>query len=400
MKHRRAIIDTRIEDAITQTPIAVETFLECGTAGTPEGDLPAGPERTTGMLAARVAPHIVRAIAEEAETTTGNGRPARTAHDAWAHGAEAHARRWLEARAPAAHWARLVRSIRRAQATVRDTALIVGTLAVLAEHGPAFADALDAQAPWVVRERLWGPWGDALGDDPTVWAGRIVACKAEQLGRTGVDAAAGEAALAHWRWPNVRPPLAVVAAGAGMLAPIESDSAWANACTASAKACIVSAHAQWDAEGRRVRAMRAHEERCIEEAIDEVRALAREQVGGGPKKARGALEQARARWKASPALEGDGRVGTPRLVAVGPMYQHSVRWRFEVDGPEILSAASALEGVSLTDIAGKIEAGGTALVVSIDKDARKGHLVRGKALGGGRARAQALHDTARALETA
>ena len=178
-----------------------------------------------------------------------------------------------------------------------------------------------ARAPWLAAEACLHLEGRALAGDERAWRAGVVRHHAHTFGRDeGLSDEAAEAALAHWRWPNAHPPLSVVAAGAGALRPIESESAWANA---------VRAHAHggwegWESALAWARKTRAGEEETRGRTI---RTIESQALGWAETRWAGSAVQTLHRWArewdANERLEGDGTRIAPALATSGEGRAHS-----------------------------------------------------------------------------
>ena len=290
-------------------------------------------------LARQCTDTVVAALYDTADAEGGLGCSEAQAHAAWEEGARAHAYAWLEGHADARVWERLIRSITGAGAEMSDRSsggqraqrqLVRGATAVgaervdtlpmtrlveLAGRGDALAEALEKADPWVVREvcqGLWsqGLWSQALDDNPALWPARAVQQQAQLLGRPEVSDADADAALAHWRWPQVRPPMTIVAGGAGRLTPIESDSGWAHA-------LAVEGLAHWDKGDAWWKKARTGEALAGSAVAEKVRAIAGEMVEAAGE------EQKRASARPVPARLGPKRRARgQRRARTGPARVH------------------------------------------------------------------------------
>ena len=273
--------------------------------------LGAAPERIEGsqarkegavlaVLAERAGVLAARALADALAQAGALGCAEEAAEEAWTTQATADARAWLERRAAPTRWDALARAIGKARAGGAIGAVGVGALATIAGGHPEIVHRLGTVDPWVAREACRTMEIGALGEPAGRWPVRIVQRQARRMGASAVGDAEARAALADWRWPRAHPPLAVLAAGAMTLPPIEGDSAWAHA-LAKRWTEVAARHRRGEGDeggsAERARAAsrwaereRAGEGKAIEDARERVRALAR-----GGRRTRGS--PARERWR-------------------------------------------------------------------------------------------------------
>ena len=148
------------------------------------------------------------------------------ARKAWAPGANAYTREWLEDEVPASHWDALVRAIRGAHQERDDRGLTMSRLVDLARMGPKLARKMQRCDPWVAREACWKIPMEFLDGDEQMWKTRAVQLQAKELGcNRHVSDEDAERALERWAdWlPTSQPPLALVAAEAGHLFGMNTD---------------------------------------------------------------------------------------------------------------------------------------------------------------------------------
>ena len=295
-------------------------------------------------VAAGKAAHVLTRIAEEVGVTRNALKAARAE---WEASVRKDVQAWTEAVAPQAAWARTHDAVARLGALIPN-GLALSRWATLVRGGEALARQIEHAPPWLAAEACLHLEGRALAGDERAWRAGVVRHHAHTFGRDEeLSDEAAEAALAHWRWPDAHPPLSVVAAGAGALRPIESESAWANAMRAHA-------HGGWEGwesalawarktrageeetRGRTIRtiesqALRWAETRWAGNAVRTLRRWARE-------------------WDANERLEGDGTRIAPALAASGEG-RAPLGWTIPIEGPRTLIAHCVFEGKTPAAIA-------------------------------------------------
>ena len=361
MRQDRDAIDARIMRAVKEARISVDALTAVPQERTP------GERVTMMLLAEQAANAAVKALADALEESGADPDARAGREEAWRSGAREVARIWLAEQAPARRWHALALAFAAIDASESVGTIKIAGLADVARTLPGFANALRSQAPWAAREACRVMQREALAEDASLWEIRIVQREARRLGRTEVSDEDARAALAHWRWPRVTPPLAMVAAGAGRLAPIQSDSAWANALAEEPKG-------RWERGDGWVATARTNEEHTGKEAAARVHAIAHGTFIGDAGERERALEEWRDSWRRSRALAGEGEIGTPRLTLIEPAYQHGMMWVFAIEGPDALLAASALEQEEIEKTAERCAQAHSVLALRVDHGVWGGHL--------------------------
>ena len=344
----RARLDTVVHRAFEETHAVLDA-----RAGARDG------ARVLAAIITHAGTNAVDALNVAARARCGLDATREEAQGAWQEGAERAARAWMEGEAPGAAWEALIEGLLACEPTGMERAEL-GALARLARAGAHAVRALEETPRWARRTGLRNASRLALGAEPRRWAGEIVRAVAAEIGQAPLARADAEAALAHWRWPDQDPPLEMIAAGAGKLAPIRSDSAWANACATRAKV-------RWDRDGVQVRAARANEEKAIEEAKAKVREAARRAMWCPRDEGGRRMARAERAWRRSTALAGDGALGTPRLEPRAHEGRERMRWMLDVAGPETLSASAVWQGIGLEEALETYRTHASTLSMSIER---------------------------------
>ena len=336
LKQRTTHIDKAIEDAMLESSIETLTLVA--------GDIGDDKEGTMRELSRCVGEYVTEAILDEAHKETGltDIEEIERARKTWTPQANACAREWLEEQAPASHWDTLIRSIRSVQPEKSDGELTMTRLVDLARVGPKLAQKMKQCERWVAREAYWNIPTDTLENNEEKWKRHAVQMHARTLDwNNDVNDEDAERAIEHWRWPTMRPPLSIIAAGAGRLAPIQTDSAWANALRTMTRLAVCDPHLPWIDERRK------DEEQAIRQAISKVGEITRRSVDPNDReKASGIIARCRRAWGGSVDLKGDGYIGTPKLRPVNDGDDIQMMWVFKITGPEVLLAGCELEGVT------------------------------------------------------
>ena len=364
---RRRAIEARIEEALWDARIEVRTLASDAIAASPEGAMEG--------LGAALADTVVTALLEACDDEGGLGCTEVEARAAWNEDGADHARAWLESHAPSAHWQGLARALAHAWPDRAGGAppdhLATIPLIEIASRGPALEEKLRSADPWVAREACANLWTSVLDEPAEMWPVRAVELVARMLGEEVPGEDAARAALADWRWPEMRPPLALIASGAGRLAPIEGDGAWAHAIAAMERD-------RWDSHPHWAQRMRRGEGDGVRQAMAKVRAIARESIETpGTGAARAVLARCARAWGRSEALKGSGVLRRPRLEPVECEGERVMMWVFDVESPEALVAGAALGGKGLAHAADKHAACETTLVLGLQPSVRFGFLREG-----------------------
>ena len=179
-------------------------------------------EQMPGGHAANLLEH--RACEGGASTRTGWEARAR-----WTRLAREDVQAWTEARASDAAWER-ARQALEGLAHHMPRGLTLARWAVVVGDGARLARKIEAASHWVAIEACKHLGAGALEGAPDTWMVEVVRHYAIEMGRAeAIDDRTTREALAHWRWPQMRPPLRVIAARAGIDAPIRGDDAWRRA---------------------------------------------------------------------------------------------------------------------------------------------------------------------------
>ena len=316
----------------------------------PQGEAPGQGQRTASDIASGgasdAAERMTRALVERMLAAGAPEGEIEHARARWKRTALEDVQGWMAARCGSRHdWESILERIRG----MRDLApltMALGRWALLAELGSALVEKVGRADPWVASEACQTLGRDALLGPERAWPGAIVIAHARRLGRgDAVGARDAEAALADWRWPGARPPCTLVAAGAGVLAPIRGDGAWAHAIDAEGGANKV-----WVEDGggktpphEWARAERKGEETARARVAETVGWLARRWIGEAAGDATGTgrtLARWTDEWAANARLPGDGRRFAPALTAQGAR----VVWSAAIEGPGALLARCQLSG--------------------------------------------------------
>ena len=375
--HRRAgALKGVMERAMCDAHIGA---LELGWAQSLLGEAQHLRERATiAALAERAGANAARALANTLARAGVLACTEEAAEHAWAPQAKHDARAWLKRSAAPERWLALASAIGRAADDAHMAPMGIGALATVASRHPEITRKLAQVDPWVAREACRTMEIERLREPCERWPARIVQHRAEKMGAEVVSEARAEAALADWRWPRAEPPLGVVAAGAAALAPIEGDSAWANALGMADRTGVGAYEACRAGGSKGVSAWAAKarqgEDQAIEEARARVRALARRHPLGADE---GALARWRARWGAHRALAGDGAIALPALALVEPAREHGMKWVFALENPEVLLAVGTLAGLEAREIIDVVTQKHGRLALNIECASRSGHLEQG-----------------------
>lgn len=300
----------------------------------------------------------------------------------WETSARGHARDWVARQATRTQWGcavdwtldtdRLVdtdRAIDTEQAWGDVRYRSLGRIAEIAQAG--IDEALQRAPRWLRRETLAYVPPKHLRQGEAEWRRWLLEEYGRGVGRrTGVTKKQAEEALEHWRWEAVRPPLLIVAMGAGHTAPICTDSAWAHA-LANERSAKRLMNAQGECAEEWIKDMREGEERAHEEAHKKVRRLAIRALQEwcvNPTTCARMLDQASALWEHDDVLEGDGRTQPPTL-APSPDARHGrMVWTFAVNGPETVLAAGIASGQRGRDVVEANAPEAQTLRVDLDPD--------------------------------
>ena len=380
LRERTKEVDQKIEDALWGS------HIELGQFSTEKiGD---DCERTMGTLSAGAGDYIVETLIEEWSKEGGLGRTKRDEHrigrpyQAWGPHARTHARRWLEAKAPISHWAAIVSAAHDAHNQSENESVSMKRLVDLVGKGPEFAKKIGSCDPWVAREACSKMPNEVLDEETTKWAIRAVQMYAKTIWSdhevTDQDA---ERALEHWRWPTIRPPLAVVAACAGKMPALRTDNAWANTLTQvwlpleQWSSRWPEIRLTWEETERSILQRRENEEGTANEAMNKVAENARMGVQAtSAGETSTIIERCRKEWRNSEKLEGDGTIGQPRLEAVNHGRTQQMRWVFDIHGPEVLLAGCAFAKMRIEDALENYDMNRLALALSIEKTVDYGKL--------------------------
>ena len=343
-----------LEAALEQVRSESLVYIDPQGATSEQGRLGASAIARAGACDA--AERMARLLAERMREAGAAPAQIERASKHWGKTALEDVNRWMALSGARNDWTQVLKRIRG----LRDLAprtLALGRWALLAELGSALVAKLERVDPWVASDACRVLGRDALLGCERAWPGAIIAAHARGLGRGAtVRIADGQAALADWRWPGVRPPLTIVAAGAGVLPPIAGDGAWAHALDAEPDSnerwVDGERHIADGWEARRTtpahewaRARREGEERARARLDETVGWLARrwiEGAGGAGTDAERVLGRWREEWATNEWLAGDGRRFAPALVAHGTM----LGWSAMIEGPDALLARCQLSGES------------------------------------------------------
>ena len=366
LKQRCPEIEQRIERALEKTPVYL-TKLEPEEVE-PE-ELDGNNDRLMRGLKLHGGVCIVEALVEEvreggwSECSKSKGR------EMWGELAREHAQQWLQENAPGSHWNEIAHAIEDLQPKWTDGPLTMSRLAKLARKGSEFAKKLRRCEPWAAREACWTFNDEILDEDPDKWAMRAVQNQSAMLNQKHeVSEQDAQRALEHWRWPTMRPPLTVIATGAGQMRPLRSDSAWAN-----------GLNKIWNVKGNKngmsIKQCRERDEWARPEAMTKVSDLAYGQMGAKEKGEKSAIiARCQREWNASKDLEGDGFVENPTLEAVKRGQDTEMMWVFDIQGPQTLLAGCSLEGKNIEDVLSNFDMNRIALAMTIERDENHGML--------------------------
>ena len=365
MRRKTAHIDQVIRNAINATCVEMSEDTEEQIGDTSE--------ETLHVLSGYAGKEVAEALIEETEQEGGLGCDKSEAMRVWTPHAQAHALEWLEQRAPASHWDVTLRALVETKPNAQYEGLALHRLTQLAQRGPRMAENIRACDPWVAREICWRMIDDVLDEDVKKWVVRVVQMhtKFKMLrGDNALDDQDALLAVEHWRWPTMRPPLEFIALSAGKLPPIRSDSAWANAIRTPPWRTDRNEQNDW------VQSKRKSEDDTMNEAISTVSLLARHNVHTKKKTASERIIALCQRyWAKSAELKGDGRIGQPRLEAVGRSREQQMMWVFEVHGPETLLAGCTVEGKSIEQLMLTHGMNNIRLAMTLDGKIRSGKIL-------------------------
>ena len=401
LNQRRQRIKQRVEHALWENHVELGT-LESEEIGT-------GNDTTIDALTQCASKWIIKTLIEEIKEEEGFECSVGQGEEAWGRDASEHARKWLQDKAPASQWNEIMRAIQAIKPDRRDGALTMRRLVELARKGPDFARKLRTCDPWAAREACWNFPDETLDRDAKMWAICAVQGYAKALDRNhDVNEADAKEALKHWRWPTMRPPLQAVAASAGRMAPLRTDSAWANALSKAMAPLRTDStwandlNGAWHAASLKyptsIEEQREGEESAEQKIIAEIEHVARKSILSGVAQAwcdspdemnteqkRSIVEQCKKEWKESDDLEGDGSIGQARLDTVEDSIAAQMMWVFNINGPETLLAGCRFEGKTIVEAFEKYDMRRIALAMTTDKSGNHGHLFEHKS-GAGRTR--------------
>ena len=317
--------------------------------------LVAGAEGWDGpsMQLARVllpAAHVGDALARVARAAGVDEQAVKEARAQWLIAAQSDIERWTEAIARADAWER-TREALEPLAIHLPGGLALARWAALTRRGERLARALEERAPWLAGEAARHLDEKALAGDEDTWLCATVRGHARRVGRTdAISDASARDALAAWRWPNVRPPLGIVAAGAGILAPIRRDGGWANAAEADAHESNGAGWVdpvQW---ARKERAKEGEIEPRLTASLHRVVRQWARRRGGRPRPE--TIERWERAWGTNAKLAGDGRSATLE-VEERTQSPGTLGWTVRIEGPKALIARCVLQSEDRAQIAGR-----------------------------------------------
>ena len=270
------------------------------------------------------------------------------AQERWRRLAREDIERWRETSGPWPAWEHALEAVRRLGENA-PRRVTLARWALLTRGGAPLAERIARAEPWLAAEAVRTLEPSVLVQPVREWRRAVVRAHARALGREDpISDADADAALEHWRWPNARPGLAVASAGAGVLAPLASESAWANALAADPAEGLLRDALTW------ARAVREGEEGVRETVAGTVRAIASTWMRScGEDEA--TLERWEALWAANPHLPGDGRRIAP-VFAPGAGKANALGWDIPIEGPRALCARAALTGERPGDVMATVAA--------------------------------------------
>ena len=290
------------------------------------------------VIANEMAKRMKQALFAQAKRA-GAGRTGGTpAGRAWTQATRASAAGWMHRQGDNTAWARAFDAVVEVCARSATTAITAEHLARVVRGGEKALACMERVPPWLAAKVACEGPQTLLDEGVDAWWAWSVNTERAALGAASLGAGEAREALAHWRWPRCRPPLAMVALCHGTGA-YESDSAWAHALrmngrpagralarqARSGQLAQAAAKAREDEEGRG-REVRAEVERTARTVLS-------------PR----ALERARRAWARERILAGDGHLGNPQLMndEYGRM-----AWAVPIEGPEALLAATVRTGLA------------------------------------------------------
>ena len=314
---------TKIEARMGRALAATRVYTDPYKVRDSQGDT------TTATLAVRAegeaASRVSEVLAERARALGIGDESVARAEGRWRGHAREDVRRWSAATGPWPVWEQALEAVRRLGESA-PRALSLSRWAMLARGGVPLAERLGEAEPWLAGEAALRLDASVLARPVTEWRRALVRASARALGRKDpIGDADADAALAHWRWPGARPPLGLAGVGAGVLAPLESDSAWSNALEADTSKALGRDPLEW------ARAVREGEEAVGEAVTDTVRDIAlRWARGAGEDEA--TLARWEEAWGGSPRLPGEGRRIAP-VFAPGARRAQALGWNIPIEAP-------------------------------------------------------------------
>ena len=367
LRKRRKEVDRKIDQALWSSPIKISTLAKANSENNTEQRIQA--------LSASAGVCIIEVLIDECAKEGGLGRIDARGHRegqpyrTWGPQARAHAQRWIEAQAPKTHWDSIIKVIQHAHSESDSGTVWMRCIIEIVRKGPEIAQKMMRCDPWVIREACWRIPKKTLDEDEKRWAiqavhlyGKIIGIEHKITDRDALEA------LQHWRWPTMQPPLAIVAAGAGRMAPLCSDSAWANAMNGTWGV-------EWKTTGTSIQERRRNENKSADKAMKKVADIAHtivEKKHGG--KTSAIIDRWREKWRKNDKIEGDGSIGVPRLETIGDKSKEKMMWVFDVHGPEVLLAGWAIERKNIEDGIDIYDMNRLSLALTIEKDGGQGNL--------------------------
>ena len=368
---KRRDLDEEIDEAIEQTEIeTVGLDHKC------DGDNEVCVKNMMEELAGFASNTIVWILLTELNAIGFGPEDRKIIRKRWTDIAGKNARAWLLKKADESKWHKIVKMLIVSNEVRANDEMTLGRLAMLARMGENLTNKLEKCDPWLQREVCCDIPDGLLGSEPQEWLRWVLAVRCGRLGGdlTMTKKQAKEA-LKHWKWPKVRPPLHFVGLGAGKMAPIQSDSAWANAIIQEESQFFIIEQIdnpmEWLNEARR------DEETNKEKNKRSIEKIAKEWMNEHKSRmtnSKTMIERWKDQWKQCPDLIGDGEIPEPVLEEIVIDNTRLMMWRFNVTGPETLIAACHIKKVLPESLSGKVASGTLQLWVNFHADVKWGDI--------------------------
>ena len=278
---------------------------------------------------------------------------------------------WIRKKARISNWERIIKTL-RSMGDLATRKIRLERWALLAGEGTELVKKMNAVAPWTAVEACHTLDQETLRGNASLWNQKIVKEYARRAGRedrlTDEDA---ENALIDWRWPGVRPPLGIIGGSAGMMHPIQGDSAWASALDNNQKAEGLSKYGpQW------ARGYRINEDEAYKKTIECVERLAQQWIVARTKKSNDAqrtLERWKDEWRENEKLAGNGTTMRSALKA----HATTLGWKIMIEDPSTLLARCLISGEWPSQIMDKTCSKHATLRMSVHTERYRGWEVGG-----------------------